>query len=290
MRKRSTLRTSVVALAAFLGAQAARGSEPLLPAANELSNEMVDRARGDLTRVQELVGDGTLSQASLRAAEARLADVTDQATLTETLYSPVAAADLTPDQQTRMLAAASRRADRQTALVAERQTLLEMGIISKSEMNSVNVELQTRQRVLDLVRDRIRMIATQRQMALEEQNVERALEAAGSHKAMLKFDGNGHFSLGDLPAIAVAFEQKFHYALPVTAHGQTAVHQALGLDHRGKIDVGLNPDLPEGVWLRSFLEDRQIPFIAFRTAIPGAATAPHIHIGTGSSRIGLAQR
>ena len=50
-------------------------------------------------------------------------------------------------------------------------------------------------------------------------------------------------------------------------------------------DIALNPDAPEGVWLRSLLERLHIPYLAFRSAVAGAATAPHIHIGTGSARL-----
>jgi hypothetical protein len=295
MRKRSTLRTPFAALPllsviALLGAQAARGSETPLIASSELSNELVDQARGDVTRVQVLVKEGSLPRASLQDAELRLADIHDQATLTVTLYSSAKLADITDGQQAQMLAAAQRRLERQAGIVNERQKLLVMGAIAKAEMSSVNAELETRQHVLDLARDRVRLIEAQRQMAQEEQNLERALESGTSRKAMLKFEGSGHFRQRDFPAIAAEFEQQFHYPLPVTARGETHLHQAFGLDHRGKIDVGLNPEEPEGIWLRRLLEDRQIPYIAFRMAVPGAATAPHVHIGTGSSRIGLAQR
>ena len=295
MRKRSTLRTWFLALpavlvATVLGAQAARGSETPLPASGELSNETVDRANVNVARVQILVGEGSLPQSSLDEAEARLADVNDEAVLKETLYSSTKVADLTADQQAKMLAAAQRRLDRQTEIVSRRQRLLEMGIIAKAEIVPANDELETRRHVLELARDRVRL-ETQRQIANEEQNLERALDSGTSHKAMLKFDGSGHFDKNDFAVIASEFEQQFNYQLPVTARGQTLLHQSLGLDHRGKIDVGLNPEGPEGIWLRHFLENHQIPYIAFRAAVRGSATAPHIHLGTGSTRIvRIAQR
>jgi hypothetical protein len=295
MRKRSTLRTHFMALpcvlvATVLGAQAARASEAPVIASSELSNEMVDRARGDLARIRTLVGEGNLPKSSLEVAQARLADVTDQALLAETLYAPTKLVDLTAEQQAAMLAAARRRFERQAGLVSERQKLLELGIIARAEMRAVDSELETRRHVVDLVQDRIRLLEAQRQMAQEEQNLEHALDSGTSRQAMVKFEGCGRFSPSDFEAIASRFEQQFHYPLPVTARGQTRLHQSLGLDHHGKIDVGLNPEEPEGIWLRRLLEDRQIPYIAFRTAVPGAATAAHIHLGTGSSRIGLAQR
>jgi hypothetical protein len=237
-----------------------------------------------VARIQTLVGAGNLPQSSLDEAEARLADIKDEATLKETLYSPMTAADLTADQQTRMLAAAQRRRDRQAGIVCQRQRLLEMGVISKAEMNSVNAEFEIRRHVFDSAHDRVRL-EIQRQMTDEEQSLERAMASGTSRKAMLKFDGSGHFDRTDFAVVADEFEQQFHYPLPVTARGQTSLHRSLGLDHRGKIDVGLNPEEPEGIWLRHFLEEHQIPYIAFRAAVRGSATAPHIHLGTGSSRM-----
>jgi hypothetical protein len=279
-----------VLVATVLGAQAVRGSELPLSASGDLSNEIVDRARVDVVRIQELIGVGSLPKSSLDEAEARLADVKDESVLAETLFSSTKFPNLTPDQRIRMLTAAERRVDRQAEVVRERQSLLAMGIVAKSEISSVNSELESRRHVLDLAHDRIRLIEAQRRMVEEEDNLEHALESGTSRKAMLKFEGSGHFSQGDLPAIARKFEQQFHTPLPVTAHGQTRLHRSFGLDHRGKIDVGLNPEGPEGIWLRRLLENRQIPYIAFRSAVRGAATAPHIHIGTGSARIGLARR
>jgi hypothetical protein len=244
-----------------------------------------------VARIQTLVGEGSLPKSSLDEAEARLAEVKDEAVLKETLFGSTKPADLTADQQAEMLAAAQRRLERQSALVSDRQKLLEMGVISRSELGSVSAELETRRHVLELARDRIRQAETQRQMAQEEQSLERALESGTSRKAMLKFDGSGRFDKNDFALISSEFEEQFHYPLPVTARGQTALHQSLGLDHRGKIDVGLNPEEPEGIWLRHFLEVHQIPYIAFRAAVRGSATAPHIHLGTGSSRIiRIAQR
>jgi hypothetical protein len=47
----------------------------------------------------------------------------------------------------------------------------------------------------------------------------------------------------------------------------------------------LNPDQPEGVWLRTYLSSNEIPYFAFRSAVSGKATGPHIHIGPGSTRL-----
>ena len=272
----------------MLGALAASGSETPLPASGELSTENVDRARIDLARIQTLVGLGELPKSSLDEAEARLGDIKDEAVLKDTLFSSIKPSELTADQQARMLAAAQARVDHQAALVRDRQKLLAMGIISRAEMAVANQELDLRQHVLNLVQERLRVAATQRKTADAAPSLESELEEGAGHKVMVKFEGNGHFDKTDLALISSEFELHFNYPLPITARGQTSLHQSLGFDHRGKVDVGLNPEKLEGVWLRHFLEDRQIPYIAFRSAVKGSATAPHIHLGTGSSRIGSA--
>jgi len=83
----------------------------------------------------------------------------------------------------------------------------------------------------------------------------------------------------------LAFSSKFDRPLPISAEGETEVHRALGFDHRGRVDVAVVPSAPEGVWLRQYLQLRKIPYYAFSRAIPGKATAAHIHIGPGSTRL-----
>jgi hypothetical protein len=39
------------------------------------------------------------------------------------------------------------------------------------------------------------------------------------------------------------------------------------------------------VWLRAYLAAKEIPYYAFRAAVPGKATGAHIHIGPGSTRL-----
>jgi len=102
---------------------------------------------------------------------------------------------------------------------------------------------------------------------------------------MERFDGDGAFSPTDLKKVLTAFQNKFHHPMPISANGETSVHRALGFDHRGRVDVALNPDETEGAWLRAYLASQDIPYYAFRAALPGKATGPHIHIGPGSTRL-----
>jgi len=95
----------------------------------------------------------------------------------------------------------------------------------------------------------------------------------------------GDWSISDSARIENFFMAKFNRRLPLTAFGQSELHTRWGLDHRQGIDVGLHPDSPEGRVLINFLRTEKIPFLAFRSAVPGVATGPHIHIGKGSHRL-----
>lgn len=80
------------------------------------------------------------------------------------------------------------------------------------------------------------------------------------------------------------FTSKFGRTLPVSAFGQTRLHNRLGFDHRNSVDVALNPDSAEGRALLGKLRGFGLPFIAFRHSIPGVATGAHIHVGKPSRR------
>jgi hypothetical protein len=95
----------------------------------------------------------------------------------------------------------------------------------------------------------------------------------------------GGWSINDAAKVEDFFMLRFNRRLPLTAFGQSELHTRWGLDHRQGIDVGLHPDSPEGRVLINFLQVEKIPFLAFRSAVPGVATGPHIHVGKGSHRL-----
>jgi hypothetical protein len=51
------------------------------------------------------------------------------------------------------------------------------------------------------------------------------------------------------------------------------------------MDVALHPDSAEGKALMDYLRRSGVPFIAFRSSVPGASTGPHIHVGRPSGRL-----
>lgn len=260
---------------------------------SSISQTLVAKAQADLDRIQGLVAQGTLPKSRLAEAEASLADAEDQAVLANTLYSSRSVQELTVNEAAAMVDAAQRRVDRQEAAFQSRQKLLDMGIIARSDLTALADELDSRKRVLELAHNRSKLLDELKQMAKAEEQLERSaaedvLNAAKN--VMVRYDGNGLFDFRDLTTVSSQFEKQFHRQLPVSALGQTAVHQAMGLDHRNRVDVALNPDQGEGIWLLALLQRLHIPYFAFRSAVAGAATAPHIHIGPGSQRLKLAQR
>jgi hypothetical protein len=102
---------------------------------------------------------------------------------------------------------------------------------------------------------------------------------------LARFNGGFKWSLREAPRLEKYFSQAFGRRLPVTAMGQTATHSRLGFDHRDAMDVALHPDSSEGKALVSHLRNAGIPFTAFRGAVSGASTGPHIHIGRPSGRL-----
>jgi hypothetical protein len=102
---------------------------------------------------------------------------------------------------------------------------------------------------------------------------------------MIRFNGVGNWALANAAQVQSFFASRFGRALPISAFGQSAVHNQLGFDHRNSIDVAVHPDTAEGQALMAYLRGAGIPFIAFRGAVPGSATGAHLHIGYPSRRI-----
>ena len=264
---------------------AAAEQQASLPAANALSQGLLDRAQFEVNKIKALVEQGTLPRARLVEAEEQLADAQDEVTLARTLYGQNHVQDITSQEAIAMTEAANRRLERQRKIVNGRRELVDSGILARSDFEALEQELAARQRVVELVSNRVKLLDELKQMAEAEKRLEASNGAPSLSSVMIRYDGNRLFQLSDLKIISGQFERKFRHALPVSAFGQTALHQSMGLDHRNRVDVPLNPNSPEGLWLRALLERLHIPYLAFRSAFAGAATAPHIHIGLGSSRL-----
>lgn len=101
----------------------------------------------------------------------------------------------------------------------------------------------------------------------------------------LRYAGFADWRLSDSGRVQGFFSSRFGRQLPVSAYGQTDLHNRMNFDHRNSMDVALHPDSAEGRALLEYLRSQGIPFLAFRGAISGTATGPHIHVGRPSHRI-----
>jgi len=103
--------------------------------------------------------------------------------------------------------------------------------------------------------------------------------------AYVRYGGSRAWSLNEAGAVMQFFTRSFGRQLPVSSFGQSPVHDRWGYAHHNAMDVGVSPDSAEGRALMEYLRSSGIPFTAFRWAIPGTATGPHIHIGRPSHKI-----
>ena len=103
--------------------------------------------------------------------------------------------------------------------------------------------------------------------------------------AFLRYAGARRFSTGTMRALERYFVERMGRSLPVSAIGQTAVHERLGLDHREAMDLAVHPDSAEGRLVIGWLRAQDISFLAFRGARTGMATGAHIHVGAPSERL-----
>lgn len=278
------LRISASALALTLAASLHAQSPSKTPSMAD-----IEKARLEVSRLEELVKQGAVARNRLDQAKAKIEDAEDDAILRRTLFGQMTIHDLNAEQMEEMLAAAKRRVDRMSPRLDALKKLADEGIIARTELTPELEELDIRKRTLDLAEGRARTFADLLAAIRAEEEAElRAAEArekAGVWRAAERYDGNGRFQLVMLKGIEQAFEKKFQKQLPVSALGMTELHRSLGFDHRERVDVALTPDSPEGIWLRKLLEGNRVPYVAFRTFVPGQATAPHIHIGPPSLRL-----
>ena len=170
--------------------------------------------------------------------------------------------------------------------------LLAEGLIAK-------IQVDENERAVATAKDKVS--ETRRQMTNADSQIASVLvEAAADDKiakdlrlakqrlvrtaAFTRFTGAPGWNLGEAYKIQRFFSDTFNKQLPVAVFGQGAIHDRWRLDHRNAMDVSVHPDTAEGRGLLDFLQRNGIPYLAFRSAIPGTATGPHIHIGRPSHR------
>jgi hypothetical protein len=238
-------------------------------------------ARDKVKRLEVLVQAGTAPPAQLAQAREEVADAEDDALVSAGFRND----DLTEDQADAMAAAASRRQERRERAYQKTKKLVEDGIGIPAALPALAADLDFVRKEHALALEVADLAHQRAAMAREEARLADLPGNTSSPSVSEHYDGEGYFGPEILALLESAYQARFGKLLPISAKGETAVHRALGFDHTGRVDVAVTPDQPEGVWLRSYLEQRHIPYFAFRQAVPGKATGAHIHIGPQSTRL-----
>jgi hypothetical protein len=252
---------------------------------SEISPEIL-RAVQSVNQVRAQVDAGVASRQKLEEAEEALADARDAEVIHRMLER-----EPTEEDAAQAKAAAQRRVDRFHARFERQQQLVDAGLLPAQALKPFLEENQWAQTQYDLVVSHhevvqeIAEMARAEQQRLEEMEIMLATASVPEPtQAMEYFYGTSVFGPDDFKKVKAAFEKEFTKPLPVSADGETAVHRAMHFDHSNRVDVAILPDAPEGLWLRRFLEESNIPYFAFRRAVPGKATGAHIHIGPPSRK------
>ena len=248
-------------------------------------SELTELKKMEVERLQAMAETGSIPRARLEQAQAELADAEDNAVLRRTLYGTVRVEDFNKEQSESMVAAAQRLVDRQQERIERTKHMVEEGIIARVTLTALEEDLAFRNKALDLARFRAKLVEELAEQAVAETGLDDGGIHLNTRRTVERYDGLGRFREADFARVSAAFQRQFQRPLPVSARGETALHRSLGFDHRGRIDIALNPDQREGVWLRGFLQKAKIPYYAFRAAVRGKATAPHIHLGPPSLRL-----
>jgi hypothetical protein len=185
-----------------------------------------------------------------------------------------------------------RNVERAQDQVAKMKQLFAEGLVSKRELEASELALNEAKDKVTEINQAIASADSRIADTLLEAEAERKFARAKpiprggmvSTLAMIRYNGGASWGLSDAFKVQRFFQDTFKRPLPVAVFGQGAIHDRWRLDHHNAMDVSLHPDSPEGQALLGYLRANGIPFLAFRQAIPGTATGPHIHIGRPSHR------
>lgn len=172
------------------------------------------------------------------------------------------------------------------------QKLFDEGLIAKAQVEESKLALvAAQQKVAETRRqmtgadDQIAAVLVEQEVGEQlAKNLNLAKQRLVRTSSFIRFTGGSGWNLGEAYKVQRFFSDTFKHELPIAVFGQGAIHERWRLDHRNAMDIQLHPDSVEGRALLNFLERNGIPYSAFRSAIPGTATGPHIHIGRPSHR------
>lgn len=193
---------------------------------------------------------------------------------------------------TKLLAIYERNVEKAEQLLSQTRPLHTEGLISKAQLDETERAVVAARDKVSEAQKQLETADTQIANTLVEADAETRLAKAGklgkgalvNTTSYIRFNGGGAWSLGDAWKLQRFFESNFGRPLPIAVFGQGPIHDRWRLDHRNSMDLSIHPDGVEGQALINFLRSNGIPFLAFRGAIPGTATGPHIHVGHPSHR------
>ena len=177
-----------------------------------------------------------------------------------------------------------------TAKVEQLRKLVADGLVARNEMAAAEQHIAAATSRLEATKKQIADSDNLIAQIRDAEKAEKALAKAQSRRLVqpvsMRYYGMAGWALSNISSIQTFFSSNFGRPLPISTMGQSATHNTMGWDHRNSADVGVHPDSAEGRALIAFLQSKGIPFLAFRGAIPGISTGPHIHIGYPSGRLG----
>lgn len=192
---------------------------------------------------------------------------------------------------TKLVAIYEREITKAEEKLTQSQALFAQGLISKNQLaDSEQAVVAAKEKVAETNRS-IANADTQIASTLLEAQADSQIARTRLRKGSLmrtasyiRYAGADGWLLSDAWKVQRFYTEAFKKQLPIAVFGQGAIHDRWRLDHRNSMDISLHPDGVEGQALLNFLRANGIPFLAFRAAIPGTATGPHIHIGRPSHR------
>lgn len=224
---------------------------------------------------------GAAAQASKKTPKNQLAETRSELISATEAYKTSAQEVVKFQEQE--VAKATAKAEQLRKLVAD-------GLIARNELAAVEQEIAAATTRLEATKKQIADSDNLIVQIRDAEKAEKALAKAQSRRLFqqvsMRYYGMAGWALSNISSVQVFFSNNFGRPLPISTMGQSATHNAMGWDHRNSVDVGVHPDSAEGRALIAFLQSKGIPFLAFRGAIPGVSTGPHIHIGYPSARLG----
>lgn len=192
---------------------------------------------------------------------------------------------------TRLLAIYERNVLKAEKVAEQSKALFAEGLIAKTKMEESEAELASAQDKVVQTKQQLDTAETQIASTLLEADAEAKLGKTVIRRgtvvqtaSYIRYGGSGSWNLSEAWKVQRFFQDMFKRPLPIAVFGQGAIHERWRLDHRNSMDLSINPGSPEGQALIQFLRENGIPFLAFRSAIPGTSTGPHIHVGHPSRR------